>query len=58
MEIHEDSPPYWKQKMNSVDSGNDEAGDGAKVIQEVLLASHQQVSSLPGTPVGLSGESG
>lgn len=58
MEIHEDSPPYWKQKVNGVDSGDDEAGEEAKVIQEVLLTCHQQVSSLLGTPVGLIGESG
>lgn len=58
MEIHEDSPPHWKQKVNSVDSGDDEAGEDAKVVPEVLLPCHQQVSSLSGTPVGLSGESG
>lgn len=38
-----------------MDSGDDEAGEEAKVIQEVLLACHQQVSSLSGTLVGLSG---
>lgn len=41
-----------------MDSGDDEAGEEAKVIQEVLLTCHQQVSSLLGTPVGLIGESG
>lgn len=38
VEIYEDSPPHWKQKVDSVDSGDDEAGEEAKVIQEVLLA--------------------
>ena len=41
-----------------MDSGDDEAGEDAKVMLEVLLPCHQQVSSLPGTPVGLSRESG
>lgn len=53
-EIHEDSPPSWKQKV-CVDSGEDKAGEEAKVNQELLLAWHQQISSLPGPPVGLSG---
>lgn len=37
-----------------MDSGGEDAGEEARVNQEIVLACHQQVSSLQGPPVELS----